>query len=461
MHTRVFWLILIIACPGIMVGQSPMDKAVIDADVRKIYEANLKANTTKFTGNEDMMVRNGLVANRATKELRILSVATGNDGDLPLEYVLVGENGKAYESLAATLAKASDIHEAMEFIGMKAGHPIRPDVFQLWSKGDQVDITVSWMEKGTTKREYDIRKILKYPNAKSAIDAGWIFTGSYHVEQKGKKIYVANDTGDLISTFNSPWTVFDLSAGAGQKKVYGSVSPSDKYTAKHQQQIEFIIKPKLPKGETRNVDLVLSIVSPEGVTVKSGDDLRFTLSDPKKDTPIVEADKLIAILKALAKVVKNDKLVYATLDYDKNIPMVAMRDVSLVLQRMTDRGLLRIEPVKDQIFYQAFTPSESWRNPDVRPGQPLEFFLPKKSGDAIRFRYYDEEYLDTGQVVLSEMKRTFKTDEELGKILQLREDWLTQAVLFYAPPGTKVSDVQHLYDIVGKKYPIGFVFIEK
>jgi hypothetical protein len=91
----------------------------------------------------------------------------------------------------------------------------------------------------------------------------------------------------------------------------------------------------------------------------------------------------------------------------------------------------------------------------------LEFFLPKKPGEAIRFRYFNEEYLDTGQVKLSEMTRTFKTDEELGKILKLKDDWLTQAVLFYAHPDTKVSAIQHLYDIVGGKYPIGFVFMEK
>jgi hypothetical protein len=437
-----------------------MDKPVIDDAIRKKYKSELSANVKKYLGKKHILVRNGIVADKTAREVRISAVATGNSGDLPLEYVLVGDKGKAYESLAATMAKASDIHQAMEFIGMKAGHPIRPDAFQLWSKGDEVNVSVRWKENGTDKT-YGIREILKYPETNTAIENGWIFTGSFYVEQNGRKLYVADDTGDLISTFNSPWTVFDVSGGAGQKEVYGSISPSEKYTATHQQAIEFIIKPTLPAGQTRNADFVLNVVPPKGGVIKKGDDLRFSLTESASKKAVVEGGKLVDVLDKLAAVVKSGRLVYATLVYDQTIPVAAMAELVQILQRITDNGLLRIEPAEDLIFYQAFAPSDGWRDPERRPGQPLEFFLPKTDGDPIRFRFYDEDYLDNGEVKLSEIKKTFTTDDELRKILSIKDDWMTQAVLFYATPTTTISEVQRLYKLLGKTYPIAFVFVDK
>src|SRR5210317_653993 len=95
-----------------MVGlyaQTPMEKTVIDAGIRKAVGKELAANQKKYAGNKDVMVRSGIVADRSTREVRITAFSTGNTENLPLEYVLVGEKGKAYESLAVTTAKASDI----------------------------------------------------------------------------------------------------------------------------------------------------------------------------------------------------------------------------------------------------------------------------------------------------------------------------------------------------------------
>ncbi|EFK96106.1 secreted protein, partial [sediment metagenome] len=89
-----------------------------------------------------LWVRPGLVADRGTRRVRVYGESTSlNLGD-PVEFPLIAEqSGKDYEALAVSFAQPSDVHRALEFIGLRPGAATSPSGLRFWPRGERVRVT--------------------------------------------------------------------------------------------------------------------------------------------------------------------------------------------------------------------------------------------------------------------------------------------------------------------------------
>jgi len=76
-----------------------------------------------------------------------MAEATGLTEGTTLDFLLIGpSSGRGYEELAWSHARPSDVHKALEFIGMRPGQPFSPAKLRFWSKGERVRLTVGPIE---------------------------------------------------------------------------------------------------------------------------------------------------------------------------------------------------------------------------------------------------------------------------------------------------------------------------
>ncbi len=122
-----------------------------------------------------------------------------------LELVACTPNTREYESLLAVRARPSHIHQALLMIGLDPGAPMRSTLvngkFETTEPtGDRVAVSVivdpeaepipvnRWVVHRQTRRQLD--------------DNVWIFTGSIFHQVNGKRVYVADLNGSVISLVN-------------------------------------------------------------------------------------------------------------------------------------------------------------------------------------------------------------------------------------------------------------------
>ena len=111
----------------------------------------------------------------------------------PIEVFLCGLGGKMHEAVFHTTAKPSEIHKALEAIGLKPGAPADEDENGKYiaPRGDPVDVFVEWTdEQGKVQRQpsykmlvygagsSDPRKSTQRGELKEPTPFTWLFVGS-------------------------------------------------------------------------------------------------------------------------------------------------------------------------------------------------------------------------------------------------------------------------------------------
>ena len=120
-----------------------------------------QSNRTKHGNDEKMLVLPGLLANKDKQSVHILAEATGLEADTVIEFLLIDQTcGRGYESLLWSFAKPSDVHRALEFIGMRPGTPFHPEALQFWPKGERVVATVVPSEERTDAMPMRLEKLI-------------------------------------------------------------------------------------------------------------------------------------------------------------------------------------------------------------------------------------------------------------------------------------------------------------
>ena len=165
------------------------------AAVQKEFETN----TVAYGTNTDMLVRLGLLANRKEKWVRIMAEATALLPTSQSEFFLITENsGHDYEAIAISFAKPSDVHFALEFIGMKAGRPVNMEKYCFWPKGERVIATVTW-NAGKEMRARAESLVTNRKMGGPLPQDGFVFVGSVMRDpldgSAGPKVYAADAFG--------------------------------------------------------------------------------------------------------------------------------------------------------------------------------------------------------------------------------------------------------------------------
>lgn len=130
-----------------------------------------------------------------------------------IEYLLVNEKGKSYESLLTTSVSPLDIHLAMLLIGLKedeaanANEPVPPsaiDSAYLRSappvKGTPVQISVTWTEKGRPREISPDEWILNLQTHDVMTPGPWTYNGS--LVQDG--VFLATQELSIVAVITDP-----------------------------------------------------------------------------------------------------------------------------------------------------------------------------------------------------------------------------------------------------------------
>ena len=114
-----------------------------------------------------------------------------------------GKQGKAHETVVITDVKPSDVHKALESLGLKPGKPAKGEGAK--AEGPEVRVYVEVPQPGGTAKRYTMDKVLLDPKTKKPMPkVAFKFTGSAMTQpdpNKPEKVYGADVTGTLIALF--------------------------------------------------------------------------------------------------------------------------------------------------------------------------------------------------------------------------------------------------------------------
>lgn len=110
---------------------------------------------------------------------------------------------KAHETVVTMEAKPSDIHKAIESLGLKAGKPAKGE--GAVPQGPEVKLTLEMPGPAGIVRQVPVeRALVDRKTGKTMPNLKWLFTGSTAKQvdpAKPDKVYAADQTGTLIAIF--------------------------------------------------------------------------------------------------------------------------------------------------------------------------------------------------------------------------------------------------------------------
>jgi hypothetical protein len=109
---------------------------------------------------------------------------------------------KAHETVVLIAAKPSDVHKALEELGLKSGKPAKGE--NATAEGPEVEVFLELAREGGTDRQPIEKLIVDRKTGKPMPKLKWRFTGSVISQpdpDKPDKVYGADHTGTLIAIF--------------------------------------------------------------------------------------------------------------------------------------------------------------------------------------------------------------------------------------------------------------------
>lgn len=391
-------LVLLLAARAAAQGEPPAnygDRPTHVDRVKSDYENNL----AKFKGMPDVLVLPGLIANRKEQRVQIMAEATGLTEGTTLDFLLIGpESGRGYEALAWSHAQPSDVHKALEFIGMKPGQPFNPGKLRFWSKGERVHLTVGPIE--AEERIPFESLVTDKTTGEPLSDDGFIFTGSCMVTKPGERsqrVYAADflQPQSIASIFNDPIAVLDVPRRARLSEVYGKQVVGPEYDFQRNELLSIIIEPEHKDGRRRVRELNLDIrpsspatipdkpVSRQAATASNSlASYEFLLTDTTGKA-ISENRDLVSVLGEFETLVRNGQSPYVSVRFDRAMPLTDVQRLCRIIGVIDSELGIRVEPpTAGQLYYRALLPSAQWKDRENRVLQPWELRL-VQAGDKI------------------------------------------------------------------------------
>jgi len=145
-----------------------------------------------------------------------------------IEVLACHPRGKVHETVMTANVQPSFVHAGLELIGLKRGTPVSYGDGKKPPTGPPVRISVRWDVDGETKRVRAEDLLYDVKNEKPMEHQDWVFCGSVE-NPDGEISYVADITGNIITTYNDPTTVIDNPSKGGDDdellEINGKVCP--------------------------------------------------------------------------------------------------------------------------------------------------------------------------------------------------------------------------------------------
>lgn len=414
--------------------------------------------------DENLFSRPGVTADRERREVRVEAHAAGLEKGVQAEFILIGpKSGHAYEAIAVSKAAPSDVHAALVHAGFRPGRPIDPARTRFWPRGERVEVTIEWAASdGDGKTE--VRRIraedtiLDRRTGKSLPRDGFVFVGSTRgPDAEGKEVYLADveDPMSIISAFNHPATVFDIPRQGTQDELYPHQFVNPQHLWPEKTPLTFVFRPARPEGPPFELDARLHFVPGE-----AADGFRCEVS-LNGGTPEAVAD-FAKVPEKLAAVAGEQQDVYAAITFDERLLLRALRAAAGEVKRLAEERAIRVEPAPEgELYFQAFSPNEAFRERARRPAQPWELRLRKADdGGAIAGTLISVQPREGSEPPeFDETRYDAPTPEALAATLAEQRAGLP-VLLVYAPGDLTYGQLRDFVRPALRTHPIVYFFVE-
>jgi len=427
------------------------EEATASASSKPHAQTIFKSAAEALEGNERFWTAPYVIADLQQKEVLVWGQHTGmNVGD-PLEFFVISEmSGHDYESLMISYAAPSDIHRALEKIGLQPGTPVHPDAYEFWPRGDRVSATILWKPEGEKAPVEMAVEKTAIENEKVMKPEPWVFTGAPTLPSRvneGETVYGADEfsPNSIASTFNLRNTVFDLPRQGSKTQTYGTFLRNPQLKAPDGTPMILRLRPAV-KGtypEALDFSLHLSAGNPE---VKIEGD----------NAP--EAENLEELGAALNQRLNQEHFLRVVFDESLTLTDLSTlaRKIQLIEQHV---NTVRVSPPRPgRLYYQAFIPDPAYRNRAKRPSQPIELHLREINGNWSATVMELTEVWNEGRTPdIVEKRVDVSTPADWQAYLKKREE--KNPVLFlYAAGDTPHSTLLEWVSPVLEQFPIIFVY---
>lgn len=447
MSCRAYLLTLLLMV-GVAWVQGQDQSHPYDVAYQKIQQI-IEQKRQAFANNPDKMVLESIVADRKLKRVEVWGCATAVGDSEPIEFFITPAfSGKDYESLAVTWCKPSDLHKALEFIGLKPGRPINFATNHHWTRGPRVIMTVDY-GKGLVRVE-DL--ILNGPEKKTLPRTGLVFTGSFtHTDEKGHQHYAADvvDSRAIAPNYNDPVAVLDMPQRLAQSEVYGFQVRNPDHAMPPGQLLTIIIQPATDHQAVELRDLVIRVQQEKSEPV-------YTAFE--QETKRFRADSLADLVQSLSSLIDGRSDWFTTARIDPSVRVTDVRKMYAVLMTLEqDRGIKLDPPGGENLFHRAFFPQEAWRNRQERLGEPWELFLARREGKLVAsLERYVEIFEPERRMDLQKFE--IQSPGDFVKTINENASQWSQMVFIYPPLDLTYGELMEWAGPALKTYPRIFVF---
>lgn len=406
-------------------------------------------NQNRHAADSSMRVERGLLANRKHRYIDLLANATGVGPDTPLDAVIAADGSGASTAIAVTTVKPHAIQSALEFIGMHAGHPLDSSKMHHWPKGERVSITFYWGEPESSLFDKSIRaeNLLTDVRWNTRLPAlGFRFVGSS-----------GNGADEIATVFNATNTVLEVPYIVDRKAVQGMLVASEEYRFSPGQKLRIRIRPEFRGDSHRVRDFILDIQAGAGTNAEQLQNLSIKLSTPEGEL-LVDGDfeATFVYLKALIDAGKEP---FLRLRFSDSLAVGSVKMIARFTQSFLIAQDVRIDPDEAHVFYSAFLPRDSWRDPNQRgnASQPVEIHLKgayvnELNGEII-------QYPQIPDTTATPKRISFDNVKEFGEAIRQGEPWQTDGVFLFVSPSTLYGEIRQVYELVHTLFPNLYVFM--
>ncbi|MBC7782908.1 MAG: hypothetical protein H7144_03635 [Burkholderiales bacterium] len=413
---------------------------------RAAMKSRVAEQRKQFAGNPDVRFFGDVMADRKGRRVEIQACATGARLTDPIEFFVTPFNsGKDYEAICATEAVPSDVHKALEFIGLVPGRPVNFNTNHHWPRGPRVVMTF-----GVGDADIRAEDMLVDPQtSKPLARTGLVFAGSYtRTDPSGVKRYAADeaDSRTIASNYNDPAAVLDIPVRAPQSAIYGSRRPNPEHAPKLGELIRISLAPAPLADAVVDVDVMVT-ATPAGYRLE------------ERGKPPTEVRNLVHLLDTLAGRLDGKSNLFTRVTIDTEVKIDQLRKLYAVLMSVEqDRGVKLEPPAEGELFHRSFFPEEEWRSRENRLGEPWEFFL-QRTGEQLSGRL--ERQVDRGEA--GEQKRVVeryevKSPAELVRLVNDNQSQWSKTVFVYPPADMSYGELRAWTTPVLATYPRVFVF---
>lgn len=409
----------------------------------------------KAKAGDDLLVLNGVAADRSKREVRLLAEAVGNSKGTIAEFLLVGPvSDRAYESALVTVASPGDIVKAVEFIGIKRGSCVDGTRFKFVPCGERFELFVRRLnEKGAKEESFSSLLEESTPDDPLYPAKGFVFAGGEWTDKGGREVCLTGSVPpcSVVSLYNES-SVFDLPGQAAQSSVYGRLMMKEDLP--YGTLLEVIVRPVSSELRVRPVEITAFV---------ENDQLRLhTQCKPEKIDRKESVKEGIDWLRDQSG--KGNDL-FVTLSFDGEMTVSQARDAAALFDIINGNDVNLYGKQTDDVYYRAFLPQDSWRKREGRNPQPFEVHLSRGTDGTLEKKlvFIEEDWSVAGlEPKLTPKEYVFNKWSELEPLVVKAggAENRVAVVFFFAPADMKLSEIMPGVNALSKRLPLVHIFAD-